>query len=105
MTLNKLDRAVVMGGDWDRVKMDRAILTNAWFESVSLRDTRLVDTRLDNAIFIECDFRGADFSMGHDRVGLTTNEGTRFVRCDLRETIWTDRRDLDQVEFVDCLQV
>jgi hypothetical protein len=105
MMLNKLSRAVVMGGDWDRVKMDRAILTNAWFESVSLRDTRLIDTRLDNAIFIECDFRGADFSMGHDRVGLTTNKSTRFVRCDLRETTWTDRRDLDQVEFVDCLEV
>jgi hypothetical protein len=105
MCLDKLDRAVVTGGDWDRVKLERASLTHAWFESVSLRDTRFVDTRLDDAVFLDCDFRGADLSMGHDRVGLTTNRGARFVRCDLRGTTWTGRRDLDTVEFVDCLQM
>jgi hypothetical protein len=105
LRLGKLDRVVVTGGDWDRVKFDRATLRHAWFEGVSLRDAVLHDARLDGAMFLECDVRGADVRATDHLLGLSTHQGTRFVRCDLRDTRWDGRRGLDAAEFVDCLQV
>jgi uncharacterized protein YjbI with pentapeptide repeats len=58
------------------------------------------DARLGDALFVECSFRGADLSC----VNLGTRGtaiGAKFVRCDLRESVWA-RRELDGVSFVDC---
>lgn len=93
--LGKLRRATVTGGDWDAVRLERALLNDAVLTGVSLRDARLVDARLDGALFVDCDLRGADFSADLDYLSLGTNVGTRFVGCDLRGAIFTGRRDLE----------
>jgi uncharacterized protein YjbI with pentapeptide repeats len=93
--LGDLLRATVTGGDWDGVRLERALLNDAVFTSVSLCDARLVDARLDGALFVDCDLRGADLSADLDYLSLGTNVGTRFVGCDLRGAVVTGRRDLE----------
>jgi uncharacterized protein YjbI with pentapeptide repeats len=60
----------------------------------------LVDLLCDDALFVECDFRGADLS-AVNLGARATSVGARFVRCDLRETRWSGR-DLGGVTFIDC---
>jgi uncharacterized protein YjbI with pentapeptide repeats len=54
----------------------------------------------DDALFVECDLRGADLSVVNTGP-RATSVGVRFVRCDLRTTKWT-ARDLGNVTFLDC---
>ena len=94
VVLGNLRGTVVMGGDWDDVWLERAVLDDAVFEGVSLRGAKLVDARLDRAVFRGCDLRGADLSADLDHLRLGTNVGTRFESCDLRGTLFVGRRDL-----------
>ena len=60
----------------------------------------LIDARLDHAVFSDCDLRGADFAIAH-APSAAAPVGTRFVRCDLRDTSWRGR-ELSAATFVDC---
>lgn len=60
----------------------------------------LIDMLCDDALFVDCDLRGADLRVLN--LGpRATSIGARFIRCDLRETCW-EQRDLGGVTFIDC---
>jgi hypothetical protein len=64
------------------------------------RDASFLDATFDRAVFVECDLRGADFSVANTN-RLATTSRLDLVRCDLRGTLWTGR-DLSHVRTVDC---
>lgn len=85
-----------VGADLTRTLWFRSTLTGCYF----LLRTQLVDASLDGATFTDCDLRGTDLSVTRDGP-IGTTVGTRFIRCDLRDTIW-EGRDLFRTSFVDC---
>ena len=62
-------------------------------------DADFANSALDEAVFIDCDLRGANLALRKDLLGTTTL--TRFERCDLRDTRW-EGRDIDGAVFIDC---
>jgi hypothetical protein len=100
LALARLGGATITSGRWDQALLDRAACDRARFEGTSLRNVDINNARLDNTVFADCDFRGANFALRTPQPPGTTR-GTRFERCDLRETRWTDR-DLTGASFVDC---
>jgi uncharacterized protein YjbI with pentapeptide repeats len=100
LALAKLGGAVVGGGNWSRTNLDRALLDGARFDGTELRDADFGNARLDDAIFVDCDMRGASFAL-RTAQPLGTTMNARFERCDLRNTQWTGR-NLAGAIFVDC---
>ena len=64
-----------------------------------LREASFMDAGFDDTMFIDCDLRGADFTM--DSLDLSTSPGITFIRCDLRDAGWRGR-DLSGFERIDC---
>jgi len=100
---------VERGGEGRLVVRDRVIvgqsfaghtLAGAIVERGRFDDVSFGDAVLDDAVFTDCDLRGADFAVIPLGPGGTTAR-TRFERCDLRGTIWIDR-SLASAVFVDC---
>jgi uncharacterized protein YjbI with pentapeptide repeats len=83
-------RARLAGTSWHRAKVSRC----------DLRGVSLVDARLDRALVTECDLRGADLAIARS-LHVASLVGTRFVRCDLRETHWGGR-ELGGATFIEC---
>lgn len=102
LSIAKFTGASVDGGNWDRAHLERAVLRDTQLHGVSMRGAALIDAILDRAIFVECDLRDADLSLRRDRISGTTS-GTRFERCDLRGSRWTDR-DRREMVAIDCIE-
>ena len=100
VALGKLDDAVVGGGRFDRAHLDRTLWSRAKVYGATFREADFGNARLDEAVFTDCDLRGASFSLRTPGL-LGTTTRTRFERCDLRDTLWTGR-DLDGTVFVEC---
>jgi uncharacterized protein YjbI with pentapeptide repeats len=100
LALGKLDDAVLGGGRFDRAYLDRCLWRRTRADGASFRDADFGNAALDEAMFVDCDLRGASFSLRTKGV-LGTTTRTRFERCDLRDTQWAGR-DLDGTVFVDC---
>lgn len=63
-----------------------------------LQGATLFEAELEGAIFSDCDLRGADLS---SRPGGAGGDRSIWVRCDLRNTVWTHRA-MPQAHFVGC---
>jgi len=63
-----------------------------------LQGASLFEAELDGAIFSDCDLRGADLSA---QPGGAGGVRSMWVRCDLRNTVWTHRA-MQQAHFVGC---
>jgi uncharacterized protein YjbI with pentapeptide repeats len=100
LALGKLDDAVLGGGRFDRTYLDRCLWRRTRADGASFRDADFGNAALDEAVFMDCDLRGASFSLRTKGV-LGTTTRARFERCDLRDTQWAGR-DLDGTVFVDC---
>jgi len=76
--------AVVDGGDWLGAFLEASAWYRASVRGVGFRCASFVDSQLDGATFVDCDFRYANFS----RRKLTMDAGrcpdTRFISCDFR---------------------
>ena len=100
--LGKLEDAVIEGGRFDRAYLNRCLWGRVRVQDASFCDADLANSDLDDAVFIDCDLRGANLSLRKDSKGiLGTTTRTRFERCDLRDTTWAER-DIDGADFVDC---
>lgn len=99
LALGKLDDAVIEGGRFDHAYLNRCLWRRARVRGASFLDADFANSALDDAVFIECDLRGANLSLSKDLLGTTTR--TRFERCDLRDTRW-EGRYLDGAVFIDC---
>ncbi|HEY0479681.1 MAG TPA: pentapeptide repeat-containing protein [Kofleriaceae bacterium] len=100
-----LAMAVLAGARLERCDLSRASLDGtSWHRALLvhcvLRRASLIDARLDRADVRDCDLRGADLSIARSPE-VATLAGTRFVRCDLRDTRWNGR-ELGGAVFVDC---
>jgi uncharacterized protein YjbI with pentapeptide repeats len=102
IALGKLDDAVIEGGRFDRAYLNRCLWRRARVQGASFRYADLANSALDDAVFINCDLRGANLSLREDSKNvLGTTTRTRFERCDLRDTLWADR-DIQGAVFIDC---
>jgi uncharacterized protein YjbI with pentapeptide repeats len=102
LALGKLDDAVIEGGRFDRAYLNRCLWRRARVQGASFRDADFANSALDDAVFIDCDMRGANLSLREDSKNvLGTTTRTRFERCDLRDTLWADR-DIRGAVFIDC---
>lgn len=95
-----LGDAVITSCDFTDAHLERS----TWYRSQVTHGT-FVDAKLNNAAFndarfVDCDFRGADFSLAEDRI-LGTGWNAVFERCDLRDTNWAGV-DLYRAKFIDC---
>lgn len=86
--------------DFSWANLERSNWRDASVFSCMFVGTVLVDVLCDDALFVDCDLRGADLSAIR-AAGSATAVGARFLRCDLRETRWQGR-DLGGVSFIDC---
>jgi len=75
-------------------------LRAATFVRTRLAGCLLVDTVLDDTRFEDCDLRGARLAVLNVRSDPSTVR-TAFIRCDLRNTSWSDR-ELRGVQLIDC---
>ncbi|MBE7448998.1 MAG: pentapeptide repeat-containing protein [Kofleriaceae bacterium] len=69
-------------------------------DPVELRGAVFGNAAFDKAVFLDCDFRGADFSLVTEGL-LGTIFDARFERCDLRDTRWAGR-SLFRARFLHC---
>ena len=92
------DRITLDGCDLARSAFSRSSWQGAAARTCSFAGADLVDTRLDLATFSDCSFRGANLATRGRGAAM---RGSRFVRCDLRETDWSGR-DLSGVTFIAC---
>lgn len=99
LALGKLDDAVIEGGRFDHAYLNRCLWRRTRVQGASFRYADSANSALDDAVFIDCDLRGANLSLRKDLLGTTTR--TRFERCDLRDT-WWEGRYLDGAVFIDC---
>ncbi|HKQ79127.1 MAG TPA: pentapeptide repeat-containing protein [Blastocatellia bacterium] len=100
LSLGKLDDAVISGGRFARVSLYRCLWRRARAAGVDFSESVFCDSALDDSVFVDCDLRGAKFSL-HTKGILGSTAQTRFERCDLRDTQW-EGRNLDNAVFVDC---
>ena len=123
---SSLKKAVLSGAILEHCNLSRATLSGASFQGATVSHSNLlratlVDARLDGAVFTDCNLRGADLSLARADLSLARADpglaradpgraraarvasltGTRFLRCDLRETCWSGR-DLGGAIFIDC---
>jgi hypothetical protein len=96
-----LDGAFVTDCDFARANLDRTLWVGTMVVGSTFDGAVMTDARLGDALFVECSFRGVDFS-SINLGTLATAVGAIFVRCDMRESGW-DARDLDGVSMVDCM--
>jgi uncharacterized protein YjbI with pentapeptide repeats len=102
LALGKLDDAMIEGGRFDSAYLNRCLWRRARVQGASFRDADFANSALDDAVFIDCDMRGANLSLREDSKNvLGTTTRTRFERCDLRDTLWSDR-DIQDAVFIDC---
>lgn len=66
----------------------------------SFARAELAGLRADRAMFLHCDFRGADLTVRDGGAGATMT-GAQFLDCDLRWSRW-DHRTLRGVRFLGC---
>jgi uncharacterized protein YjbI with pentapeptide repeats len=100
-----LAMAVFTGGTVERCDLSRTNLEgSSWHRAAlshcTLPRARLADARLDRAVFSDCDLRGASFEIVRSP-DVASLAGTRFERCDLRDTRWGGR-DLAGAVFTEC---
>ncbi len=98
-TLWRVREATFDDCDLTAAVLARSVWTQATVTTCVFRDADLRNARLDEATFTDCDFRGADLRVVEP--GINTARNARFVRCDLRQTLW-EGRELNEVELVDC---
>lgn len=101
LALSRMRNASINGGDWARINGDRFHLAGSAVSGVSFQGARLVSSNLDEAVFTDCDFRGANLGANPSFADKATARRTRFVRCDLRDTRFSGRR-LDDTVFESC---
>jgi hypothetical protein len=92
----------IRGGEFRRVRFVRGDLVEARVSGVDMNGARFGDTILDDAVFEDCDLRGANFGTAKELFahrGTTTNPV--FRRCDLRGAKFAGRTVSGAV-FVDC---
>jgi uncharacterized protein YjbI with pentapeptide repeats len=90
-----LESVTIAGVDVTFTSFDEAELVDLRASRAALQSCSFVGASL-----VDCDLRGADLSPGTPNL-LGTSRGTRFARCDLRDTTWTGR-DRDEATFTDC---
>jgi uncharacterized protein YjbI with pentapeptide repeats len=95
-----LRRCLAEHSDFSWANLERSNWRSASVFWCSFTGAVLNDVLCDDALFVECDLRGADLSVVNAGP-RATSVGARFVRCDLRTTKWTGR-DLGNVTFLDC---
>ena len=101
LSLGKLDDAVISGGRFARAYLYRCLWRRAYANDVDFGEATFCDSALDDAVFVNCDMRGAIFSL-HTKGILGSTARTRFERCDLRDTQWAGR-NLDDAVFVEAV--
>jgi len=99
LALGKLDNAVIEDGRFDHAYLNRCLWRRTHVQGASFCYADFANSAFDNAVFINCNLRGANLSLREDLLGTTTR--TRFERCDLRDTRW-EGRYLDGAVFIDC---
>ena len=99
IALGKFDDAVIEDGRFDHAYLNRCLWRRARVRGASFCDADFGNSALDEAVFIDCDLRGANLAPRNDGLGTTTL--TRFERCDLRDTRW-EGRDIDGAVFINC---
>lgn len=94
------DRSWMWKCNWSLCRMARTVWRGAQLHRCTLCGVELLDAMLDDAVFVECDFRYADLRV--EQLGLLgTTRRTKFVRCDLRNTKW-EGRSLTGAVFDEC---
>jgi uncharacterized protein YjbI with pentapeptide repeats len=91
--------ALVEASDFSYADLRDTLWQRARVRSCYFREARFSDAAFDDTMFIDCDMRGADFSM--DSVDLSTTPGVTFIRCDLRGACWGGR-DHTGFELLNC---
>jgi uncharacterized protein YjbI with pentapeptide repeats len=92
LRLGKGDGMIIERGDWSGNWWNRGIFKGMQARGVRFRDAVLADCNLNSAVFVDCDFRGTDFSNADPSMEhLCRTINTRFEHCDLRGTNWADR--------------
>lgn len=99
MPIARFGDATVEDCTFAGANLERTTWYRARVERCSFVDAVLQEAAFDKATFADCDFRGADFSIVRNLLG--TGVDARFVRCDLRDTKWSER-DLFRVAFIEC---
>jgi uncharacterized protein YjbI with pentapeptide repeats len=94
LAYGKLDAVVITQSRFDRAQLDRSLFRRAQISGARFAGADFGNTALDGTVFTDCDLRGASFSL-HTPDLLGTLVGTRFQRCDLRDTTWNGRRRCD----------
>jgi uncharacterized protein YjbI with pentapeptide repeats len=98
---NKFMGATIIDCDMSGSRFARGDFSGAHVERTKFRAAWILDARLDGAEFTDCDFTGADLTFVDPSYPFGTTRGTRFTRCDLRDTKW-DGRILDGTVFEAC---
>jgi uncharacterized protein YjbI with pentapeptide repeats len=111
----RLSRVDLTGASMRAVDLRAALARDCNFSEASMINVRwhdgtavlcsfaraaLAGLRADRAMFLHCDFRGADLTVG-DGGASATMTGAQFLDCDLRWSRW-DNRTLRSVRFLGC---
>ncbi len=101
ITLVNLIGAQILAGCWSDIECEHCDWTGTLVVHVNFRRTAIVNPILNDALFRDCDFRGAELRRGKLDVDVGTAYGTRFERCDFRGASLKGLR-LRDTEFVEC---
>jgi uncharacterized protein YjbI with pentapeptide repeats len=83
--LAKAEGLIIAGGDWADIWCNRGLFKGMQARGVGFRTANFANTTLDEAVFVDCDFRDADFSNADPSMEhLCRTVNTRFEHCDLR---------------------
>jgi uncharacterized protein YjbI with pentapeptide repeats len=93
--------AVVDGGGWSRAYLERSNWSRAKVRRVVFSDAIAVDSRIEDATFEDCDFRGANLGRKDHFLNLGRCRNTHFRRCDFRRATFEGLR-LDGTVFDHC---
>ena len=73
-TAMDLSETYIHGGNWNKAKMERVVLSNAKIFKVSFEKANFAEAVIENTQFVECIFRGAVF----DHASIS---GAKFKKC------------------------
>jgi uncharacterized protein YjbI with pentapeptide repeats len=95
-----LQAVIARDCDFSNVNIANAHWHGGTVVRCSFAGAELWDLSADRAMFLDCDFRGADLAVG-ELGARVTMAGAQFLRCDLRWSRW-ENRTLAGVRFIGC---